>query len=234
MMKKMMGFTLAEVLTTLMVIGVVAAMTIPTLMNSTNDQQLKVAYKKAMSVLGQGVQLMVAKEVECDVHDDASLAKCFSDNVLSGTPVASDKDNSGAQKNVIATSDGMAYAFYYGDTTHATAGTKRNFEDICGLFGSETGQIGSGVNDYNASGANCFVVVDVNGFNKGAKGFDTAGRTTPAKVAAGGFTGFANATDQQGIILAGNGVRPVYAAGNLKGYQWMFGESAKPFSANPN
>ena len=43
------GFTLAEVLTTLMVIGVVAAMTIPTLINSTDDQQYKVAFKKAVS-----------------------------------------------------------------------------------------------------------------------------------------------------------------------------------------
>lgn len=32
------GFTLAEVLITLGIIGVVAAMTIPVLMNSTNDQ----------------------------------------------------------------------------------------------------------------------------------------------------------------------------------------------------
>lgn len=43
------AFTLAEVLITLGIIGMVAAMTIPTLMNATNDQQYKVAYKKAYS-----------------------------------------------------------------------------------------------------------------------------------------------------------------------------------------
>ena len=42
-----LGFTLAEVLITLGIIGVVAAMTIPTLMNNIQDQQWKTAYKKA-------------------------------------------------------------------------------------------------------------------------------------------------------------------------------------------
>ena len=45
------GFTLAEVLITLGIIGVVAAMTMPTLMNSTQGAQYKAAYKKALSAL---------------------------------------------------------------------------------------------------------------------------------------------------------------------------------------
>ena len=45
------GFTLAEVLITLGIIGVVAAMTMPTLLNSTNGAQYRTAYKKALSVL---------------------------------------------------------------------------------------------------------------------------------------------------------------------------------------
>ncbi len=54
------AFTLAEVLITLGIIGVVAAMTMPTLMNSTNGAQYKTAYKKALSVLSQAVVLNVA------------------------------------------------------------------------------------------------------------------------------------------------------------------------------
>ena len=54
------GFTLAEVLITLGIIGVVAAMTMPTLMNSTQGAQYKAAYKKALSALSQGVTLNVA------------------------------------------------------------------------------------------------------------------------------------------------------------------------------
>lgn len=47
------GFTLAEVLITLGIIGVVASITIPTLMNSIQDNQYKVAYKKAYSTASQ-------------------------------------------------------------------------------------------------------------------------------------------------------------------------------------
>jgi prepilin-type N-terminal cleavage/methylation domain-containing protein len=47
------GFTLAEVLVTLAIIGVVAALTIPTLINSTSDQGLLKAVKKEYSVLAQ-------------------------------------------------------------------------------------------------------------------------------------------------------------------------------------
>lgn len=49
------GFTLAEVLITLAVIGVVAAITIPTLMNNIQDAQLKTAWKKEYSILSQMV-----------------------------------------------------------------------------------------------------------------------------------------------------------------------------------
>ena len=59
-MRKISGFTLAEVLITLGIIGVVAAMTMPTLMNSTQGAQYKAAYKKALSALSQAVTLNVA------------------------------------------------------------------------------------------------------------------------------------------------------------------------------
>lgn len=50
------GFTLAEVLITLSIIGVVASMTIPILMNQIQDAQFKTAYKKAYSVACQAWQ----------------------------------------------------------------------------------------------------------------------------------------------------------------------------------
>lgn len=52
-LKKTKGFTLAEVLITLGIIGVVAAITIPTLMNNAQDAELKSAWKKAYSVISQ-------------------------------------------------------------------------------------------------------------------------------------------------------------------------------------
>lgn len=59
-MKK--GFTLAEVLITLVIIGVIAAMTIPTLMNSTNNQEFRVGLKKSISALNQAMSLNYALE----------------------------------------------------------------------------------------------------------------------------------------------------------------------------
>jgi len=61
-MMKRQGFTLAEVLITLGIIGVVAAMTIPTLISNTNGAQFKTAYKKALSTLNQAVLMNVALE----------------------------------------------------------------------------------------------------------------------------------------------------------------------------
>ena len=59
-MTKRVGFTLAEVLITLGIIGVVAAMTIPTLISNTNGAQFKTAYKKALSTLNQAVIMNIA------------------------------------------------------------------------------------------------------------------------------------------------------------------------------
>ena len=59
-MNKKSGFTLAEVLVTLMIIGVIAAMTIPSLMQSTAQQEFRAAFKKAVSMINQAVTLNYA------------------------------------------------------------------------------------------------------------------------------------------------------------------------------
>lgn len=52
-MKKNKAFTLAEVLITLGIIGVIAAITIPTLMQKTNDIETVTALKETFSILSQ-------------------------------------------------------------------------------------------------------------------------------------------------------------------------------------
>ena len=59
-MRRISGFTLAEVLITLGIIGVVAALTIPTLISNTTGAQFKTAYKKALSTLNQAIVMNVA------------------------------------------------------------------------------------------------------------------------------------------------------------------------------
>jgi len=53
MTQKRFGFTLAEVLITLGIIGVVAAMTIPTLIANTNGAKFRSQFKKSISTLNQ-------------------------------------------------------------------------------------------------------------------------------------------------------------------------------------
>ncbi len=52
-----LGFTLAEVLITLGIIGVVAAMTMPTLMASTQKKELQTGLQKAYSTLSQALMM---------------------------------------------------------------------------------------------------------------------------------------------------------------------------------
>ncbi len=80
-MFKKLGFTLAEVLITLGIIGVVAAMTIPTLMQKTNDSEIKSSYKKMMSVLNQAISMNFA----LDGVDFSTISAGGSSNDSTGT-----------------------------------------------------------------------------------------------------------------------------------------------------
>ncbi len=57
---KKVAFTLAEVLITLAIIGVVAAITIPAIIANYQDKVLETAYKKSMSVLSNALNLAIA------------------------------------------------------------------------------------------------------------------------------------------------------------------------------
>lgn len=55
---KINAFTLAEILITLGIIGIVAAMTIPTLINNANNLSYEAGFKKAFSILAQSSSLL--------------------------------------------------------------------------------------------------------------------------------------------------------------------------------
>ena len=57
-----LGFTLAEVLITLGIIGVIATLTLPSLMSNTAEREYSTALKKAVSALTEAVQMQVALE----------------------------------------------------------------------------------------------------------------------------------------------------------------------------
>ena len=77
-MKK--GFTLAEVLITLAVIGIVASMTIPGLMQSTNNEELKVAWRKKFAEISQ-IQLKLMTNNEIPFTDSEDIYNIFKTNL---------------------------------------------------------------------------------------------------------------------------------------------------------
>ena len=60
--KPVPAFTLAEVLVTLGIIGVVAAMTLPTVIDNSRNKQLETALKRSYSVLSQALEMYYAEE----------------------------------------------------------------------------------------------------------------------------------------------------------------------------
>lgn len=63
-MIKKKGFTLAEVLVTIMVVGVLCVMLIPQLMTNTAQQEYITVYKKAVAALGHAIEQSYALDGE--------------------------------------------------------------------------------------------------------------------------------------------------------------------------
>ncbi len=68
-MKKRFAFTLAEVLITLGVIGIVAALTLPGIINKSKAKRLKSQYQKAYSEIAQGIKMMKYDDVSLDTSN---------------------------------------------------------------------------------------------------------------------------------------------------------------------
>ena len=66
------GFTLAEVLITLAIIGVVAAISIPSVISNTQQQEFKTGLRKAVSVLNSAITMNMAIDGESP-YDNANL-----------------------------------------------------------------------------------------------------------------------------------------------------------------
>jgi len=80
-MNKKFGFTLAEVLITLGIIGVVAAMTIPTLIQNTNSVKFATQFKKDISTLSQAALMAQA---QYDTDYGSTTVKCGSNTTGTG------------------------------------------------------------------------------------------------------------------------------------------------------
>ena len=164
-MTKRLGFTLAEVLITLGIIGVVAAMTMPTLMNSTNGAQYKTAYKKALSVLSQAVVLNVALDdydmsqtLSTATSEGASLYNMFNNrmNVVKtgGEKYTSMNEHNG--KKVDFGSDAN-YTLYFND------GITFTFPENASQCTEGNATTDAAKNGTDAAPGYCYGAIDVNG-----------------------------------------------------------------------
>ncbi len=157
------AFTLAEVLITLGIIGVVAAMTMPTLMNSTNGAQYKTAYKKALSVLSQAVVLNVALDdydlsqtVETGGTNSPSIYRLFKDrmNVVNDDLATAETDTN---KGWSATNASTEVKFGPGSGNYTLF-----FNDgITFTFPADEGECTDG--NKSIEKHHCYGVIDVNG-----------------------------------------------------------------------
>ena len=130
-MKK--AFTLAEVLITLMIIGIVAALTIPSVISNYQQQEFKTGLKKAVSILNEAIQTNITQDGETPLENvylqaylmrhmnvikTAQLNRCY--NSSSKELIKLDEnqlkcdDQSGTQavfNNAFYTADGMRFEF---------------------------------------------------------------------------------------------------------------------------
>lgn len=120
------AFTLAEVLITLGIIGVVAAMTMPMLMQDTRDKQLVAQLKKAYSTMSQALALAIVENGTPNywlVDNEASSALELQKKMSSYYKVNKDCQLEGGcwPDNNIPKLDGTASGINLGtDTSYAT------------------------------------------------------------------------------------------------------------------
>ena len=157
------GFTLAEVLITLGIIGVVAAMTIPTLITNYNDRVLETQKLKTKSILGNAFKLMMANEGVTDLSL-APIASCGTDSDCYATElkkvlkVVSDIDPTSNDSK-------LEYSFSNGNGEVWS-------QDKLYTFVLNDGTVVSVENTDGIANGNISLVVDLNGFkspNIGAK-----------------------------------------------------------------
>ena len=211
------AFTLAEVLITLAIIGIVAALTIPSVISNYQQMEFKTGLRKAVSVLNSAIQTNIAVDGETpyDNQDlmsylqrhmstikNIDLYTCLNEDgsVDKSGPVSC---SGSSQKNLVFyTTDGMRFEYgartklkLYENNTEARNYFRKttNLSWIADSEGYTTsdkvGVCGSyGLNDKNGTlEPPCIITVDVNGDKK---------PNYLKAVATEGSTGTQNATTQ--------------------------------------
>ena len=174
------GFTLAEVLITLAIIGVVAAIAIPSVISNSQQQEFKTGLRKAVSVLNSAITMNMALDGESP-YDNANLfgylmkhmAVMKSTTDITKNFVALAPNKTVFYNSAFYSTDGMRFEFRYWDTVHNfklyESGVKLCMStgnpepaSLCGGCGS----YGLNNNPDDTIKPPCLIMVDVNGDRK--------------------------------------------------------------------
>ena len=202
------GFTLAEVLITLAIIGVVAAIAIPSVISNSQQQEFKTGLRKAVSVLNSAITMNMAIDGESP-YDNKDLfgylqrhmsvikssrkTEYYTYTKLNSGSMQSNNDNA-----VFYTTDGMRFEFNQESKTsqgvnklhesdiYACHNTHPKISDDWGCGGC--GSYGLNHNPNGTTKPPCIIMVDVNGDKKPTPGnvncqdFDCAEKDNIYKV----------------------------------------------------
>ena len=114
--KKKSAFTLAEVLITLGIIGVVAAMTIPTLMTKIQSAKLKSEYKEAYATIAQAVKMYNSDDDRISLQGKGNGYRSFMKYFTGATDCG----------NTTQVADDSEYCFVRQSNVDGSAGTITN------------------------------------------------------------------------------------------------------------
>lgn len=159
------AFTLAEVLVTLGIIGVVAAMTLPAIIDNSRNKQLETAFKKSYSVLLQALDMYNAQE-GVKLTPQNCKGRDFKPSLM---------------KYILTTKD-CGFSMNGAAERGCLPNTGGSYKNFVGTKAIGTGSIDDGqfvINDgslilLESGSGELWITVDVNGYNKSPNrwGFD--------------------------------------------------------------
>lgn len=185
------GFTLAEVLITLGIVGVIASMTLPTLNNNVQKQTYEAGAKKAYNIVSNAVSMYMVDQgvddlsetplynnadgmkafvnkyfrvtIDCGTrYYNSNGASCFAKDLYSMDRSSKSNMAGSACMQIVTVADGMAMCFDSGPMEDGNAGEDVNGD---GVVDEKDKASSSAGDDYHNGGVVMSVEFDVNGPN---------------------------------------------------------------------